>query len=320
MPSAPRTNATPPGRRAAILDAAKRLFAEQGYDATSLTEVGAAAGVIPGHPGLLLRQQGRPLPTPCSIARSRRSGGGAGGPGPALASSQRAGGHPRRRRLRLLRLPRRPAQLHPSDRARGAERRGRPRAPSHLSAGQEALAAISAELGLDDARSGDAAQLLLSIIALCWFPLIHARTVAPAVGVELERRRATSSGASATSWASCCTGFAGLAPPRPPPSPRPEPMTDVLTPPAKPPRSRSPPSRKRARSPRRRAKRSGRRRASSASCSRARSGSTWSIPFPAMDPADVERARPFMERLERFLRRARGQRPDRPGGQDSRRR
>src|SRR6476620_12789217 len=24
-------------------------------------------------------------------------------------------------------------------------------------------------------------------------------------------------------------------------------------------------------------------------------------PFPAMDPADVERARPFMERLERFL-------------------
>jgi hypothetical protein len=53
--------------------------------------------------------------------------------------------------------------------------------------GQEALAAISAELGLDDAGSGDAAQLLLSIISLCWFPLIHARTVAPAVGVDLER-------------------------------------------------------------------------------------------------------------------------------------
>ena len=49
--------------------------------------------------------------------------------------------------------------------------------------------------GLDDAPSGEAAQLLLSIIALCWFPLIHARTVAPAVGVtlddtdDLERRR-----------------------------------------------------------------------------------------------------------------------------------
>jgi hypothetical protein len=57
---------------------------------------------------------------------------------------------------------------------------------SHLSAGQEALAAISAELGLDDAPSGEAAQLLLSIISLCWFPMIHARTVAPAVGVRLE--------------------------------------------------------------------------------------------------------------------------------------
>ena len=65
----------------------------------------------------------------------------------------------------------------------------------HLSAGQDALAAISAELGLDDSPSGDAAQLLLSIIALCWFHLIHARTVAPAVGValdeaeDLERRK-----------------------------------------------------------------------------------------------------------------------------------
>ena len=58
---------------------------------------------------------------------------------------------------------------------------------SHLSAGQEALAAISAELGLEDSPSGEAAQLLLSIIALCWFHLIHARTVAPAVGVTLER-------------------------------------------------------------------------------------------------------------------------------------
>ena len=51
---------------------------------------------------------------------------------------------------------------------------------------QEALAAISAELGLDDSPSGEAAQLLLSIISLCWFPLIHGRTVAPAVGVKLE--------------------------------------------------------------------------------------------------------------------------------------
>ena len=37
--------------RAAILDAAESLFAAQGYDATSLTQVGAAAGVSRGTSG-----------------------------------------------------------------------------------------------------------------------------------------------------------------------------------------------------------------------------------------------------------------------------
>ncbi|MFZ5624641.1 MAG: TetR/AcrR family transcriptional regulator, partial [Gemmatimonadota bacterium] len=37
--------------REAILDAAERLFAERGFEATSLSEVGAAAGVSRGTPG-----------------------------------------------------------------------------------------------------------------------------------------------------------------------------------------------------------------------------------------------------------------------------
>ena len=37
--------------RTAILDAAERLFAQKGFDATSLSEVGAAAGVSRGTPG-----------------------------------------------------------------------------------------------------------------------------------------------------------------------------------------------------------------------------------------------------------------------------
>ncbi len=84
----------------------------------------------------------------------------------------------------------------------------------HLSAGQEALAAISAELGLEDAPSGEAAQLLLSIISLCWFPLIHARTVAPAVGVGLRTPKSWN-GASVTSSRWYCTVSAAQPSPLP---------------------------------------------------------------------------------------------------------
>ena len=41
----------PDRTREAILDAAERLFADQGYDATSLSQVGQAAGVSRGTPG-----------------------------------------------------------------------------------------------------------------------------------------------------------------------------------------------------------------------------------------------------------------------------
>src|SRR5918996_5521321 len=41
----------PARTRAAILDAAEKLFAAKGFDATSLNEVGAAAGVSRGTPG-----------------------------------------------------------------------------------------------------------------------------------------------------------------------------------------------------------------------------------------------------------------------------
>src|SRR5215217_7316587 len=43
--------------RGAILDAAERLFAKQGFDATSLTQVGAAAGVSRGTPGYFFRSK-----------------------------------------------------------------------------------------------------------------------------------------------------------------------------------------------------------------------------------------------------------------------
>src|SRR5918998_4334393 len=170
----------------AILDAAERLFAEQGYDATSLTQVGAAAGVSRGTPGYFFRSKAGLYQAVLDRSFAEVSDAGRAGRARALASNETpetilAGAvsdyfdflAARPNFVRLI--------------EREALNGGRlPEGVSHLSAGQEALAAISAELGLDDAQSGDAAQLLLSIISLCWFPLIHARTVAPAVGVSLD--------------------------------------------------------------------------------------------------------------------------------------
>jgi AcrR family transcriptional regulator len=181
--------------RAAILDAAESLFAAQGYDATSLTQVGAAAGVSRGTPGYFFGSKSELYQAVLDRCFAEVREAVRTGRARALASSQSpdtilAGAvsdyfdflAARPHFIRLI--------------EREALNEGRlPEGLNHLSAGQEALAAISAELGLDDSPSGDAAHLLLSIISLCWFPLIHARTVAPAVGVglddaqDLERRK-----------------------------------------------------------------------------------------------------------------------------------
>jgi TetR/AcrR family transcriptional regulator len=185
----------PDRSRAAILDAAETLFAERGYDATSLNDVGIMAGVSRGTPGYffgskpdlyraVLERMFTEVREAVRAGRER-----------ALASSRSAESILAgavsdyfdflAARPNFVRLIEREA-LAGETVAHGE---------SHLTAGQEALAAISAELGLDDSPSGEASQLLLSIIALCWFPLIHARTVARAVGVslangeDLERRR-----------------------------------------------------------------------------------------------------------------------------------
>ena len=172
--------------RAAILDAAERLFADQGYDATSLSQVGAAAGVSRATPGYFFGSKAdlyqavldRSFAEVREAVREGRARALASNESPdtILAGAVSDYFDFLAARPNFIRLIEREA-------LNGGHL---PAGVSHLSAGQEALAAMSAELGLDDSPSGDAAHLLLSIISLCWFPLIHARTVAPAVGVGLE--------------------------------------------------------------------------------------------------------------------------------------
>jgi TetR/AcrR family transcriptional regulator len=176
----------PDRSRAAILDAAEQLFADQGYEATSLNQVGAAAGVSRGTPGYFFGSKPELYQAVLDRSFAEVRDAVREGRARALASNESS--------ETILAgavsdyfdfLAARPNFVRLIERE--ALSGGRlPHGVSHLSAGQEALAAISAELGLDDSASGEAAQLLLSIISLCWFHLIHGRTVAPAVGVRLE--------------------------------------------------------------------------------------------------------------------------------------
>jgi TetR/AcrR family transcriptional regulator len=191
----------PDRSRAAILDAAETLFAEKGYDATSLNEVGAMAGVSRGTPGYFFGSKAdlyqavmdrmfAEVREAVRLGRERALSSNRS-PEAILAGAVSDYFDFLAARPNFVRLIEREALaggglLNARNFLDGG---------SHLTAGEEALAAISAELGLDDSPSGDAAQLLLSIIALCWFHLIHAGTVARAVGVrlvdaeDLERRR-----------------------------------------------------------------------------------------------------------------------------------
>src|SRR6185295_5380408 len=168
---------------------------EKGYDATSLHDVGARAGVSRGTPGYFFGSKADLYRAVLDRMFAEVREAVRAGRERALASSR----SPESILAGAVSdyfdfLTARPNFVRLIEREALAGSR-LPEGNNAFSAGQEALSAISAGLGLDEGESGDAAQLLLSIISLCWFPLIHARTVAPAVGVHfdgheaLERRK-----------------------------------------------------------------------------------------------------------------------------------
>src|SRR6476660_4562845 len=129
--------------RAAILDAAERLFAERGYDATSLTEVGAAAGVSRGTPGYFFGSKSDLYQAVLDRCFAEVREAVRAGRARALASSQSPD--------TILAgavsdyfdfLAARPNFIRLIERV-AVNGEGLPQGVSHLSAGQEALAAIS---------------------------------------------------------------------------------------------------------------------------------------------------------------------------------
>ena len=171
--------------REAVLDAAERLFAERGFELTSLTDVGAAAGVSRGTPGYFFGSKGelyRAVLERCfaevrAAVRSGRERALASGEPPATVLAGVVSEY-----FDFITANPNFVRLIEWEALTGG--RTLEAVPPHVEAAQEALAALSAEVALDPDRPGEAAQLLLSVIGLCWFPLVHSNTMLRALGID----------------------------------------------------------------------------------------------------------------------------------------
>jgi AcrR family transcriptional regulator len=185
--ASPDRQRNPLRTRAAILDAAATLFAERGYAATSLADVGARAGVSRGAPGYCFGSKAELYRAILERAIEEVRAAVRSGRERALASGRSSDdilagaigeyfdylhSHPI-----FVRLIERAAL--------GGEALPDGLRPA-IYAGQEAVAAIAEAAGLDATPGSDSSQMLLSMISLCWFPVVHRHTVAPAIGVDLE--------------------------------------------------------------------------------------------------------------------------------------
>lgn len=171
--------------RAAILDAAERLFAEQGRDAASLEAIGRLAGVSRGTPRYFFGAKDdlyravltRVLTAEAELllAAQARATAAGGGPEAVLAVLVEAFFDFLVARPTFVRLVEREAA------AGGATLRA---VAAETPAVQAGLAALGAAFA-DPAYGGaDPARLLLSLLALCWFPLAHADTFTRALGLD----------------------------------------------------------------------------------------------------------------------------------------
>jgi AcrR family transcriptional regulator len=145
--------------RAAILDAAEALFAEHGFDAVTMAQVGAAAGVSRGTPGYFFGTKEalyrvvveRAAATLRILAETLRKRGTAGGQDRDTRLGEAVDAV-------LTLLTSRPALVKLIDRENGLVA-GEP----HAEALREALD------GLGDDRD----RTTLAVLAMCWFPVSH---------------------------------------------------------------------------------------------------------------------------------------------------
>jgi TetR/AcrR family transcriptional regulator len=171
--------------RAAILDAAEGLFAERGYEAVSLSEVGEAAGVSRGTPGYFFgNKEGlyravldRTISASESLVERLRALSLAGASADEVIEQAISG------YIDLLAARPTYVRLVQWETLKGGRFLGG--TTPHVTAIEGAREVLAAQLARSDAGDQpDLAQMLVSILGLCWFPFAHADTALRTLGLE----------------------------------------------------------------------------------------------------------------------------------------
>lgn len=186
----PQRSRDPDRSRSAILDAAEYLFATQGYRETSLADVGTRAQVSRGTPGYFFgSKEGlyRAVLVRCfadaldAVRSGRLRAERSGKPAEEVLAGAVADyvdfvtAHPH-----FVRLMHREALGDgPGDEPR----------PEGLAVGAEAVTALAQELGYPASAAEAVRHLVLSLIALAWFPELHRRTLVPSLGLDPDDAR-----------------------------------------------------------------------------------------------------------------------------------
>jgi TetR/AcrR family transcriptional regulator len=186
-PAAPARRKRDPERsRAAILDAAEQVFARIGYDRASLAEIGQAAGVSAALPAYFFGDK-RGLHD-AVIARLFADRDEALEPIYAQSTAVLLGSRDGLRRgLEILVggymrfLQRRPTFVQLMARE-ALEIPNRARAPRHSRVLARGIDRVVDSLPSNGRSSLDRDQLLITLVALCWFPLEHDATMLAGMG------------------------------------------------------------------------------------------------------------------------------------------
>lgn len=173
----------PDRSRAAILDAAEEFFARKGFEATSLEEVGRAAGLSRGTPRYFFGSKEDlyrvVLERVFADARERvaRSRAAASGAAPEVVIAEAVGGY-------MDFLASRPTFVRLAGWEALTGGRSFGETPPHLAFVRDGLAVVGEELSRGTLRPADPAQILIDVVSLCFFPLAHADSLLEALGVD----------------------------------------------------------------------------------------------------------------------------------------